>query len=163
MHDQLNITLAADATSLRTTLASRNTSLHPIPQNLIDKIWTARPARTANPIAPLSLKYAGAGAKDKLEMVRKKIERARAAGLVVSLLDEVAWLVGMRGGDIDYNPGTYRFVLLVMAEYLLGAFPSILRICARHAGACDTLCKLFPTNSRGREEPQRGGMGDRAI
>lgn len=96
----------ADATSLRTTLAPRNTILHPIPQNLVDKIWIARPPRPAEPILPLALEYAGVGAKEKLEMVRGKIAKARAAGLVVSLLDEVAWLVGMRGGDIDYNPGT---------------------------------------------------------
>ncbi|KAF8605627.1 Creatinase/aminopeptidase [Ceratobasidium sp. AG-I] len=94
------------------------------PNNLIDKIWIARPPRPANPINPLSLEYAGAGAKEKLEMVRKKIERARAAGLVVSLLDEVAWLVGMRGGDIDYNPVFFAYALVTPAHATLFVNPS---------------------------------------
>ncbi|CAE6458159.1 unnamed protein product [Rhizoctonia solani] len=99
----------SDATSLRTTLASRNSSLVPIATNLVDKIWTSRPPRPAKPIHPLSLKYAGTSPAEKLSTLRAKLARADATGVVITLLDEVAWLVGMRGSDIDYNPGMSTF------------------------------------------------------
>ncbi|ELU40899.1 aminopeptidase P [Rhizoctonia solani AG-1 IA] len=101
-----NFIHSADATSLKKTLTPRNSSLVPICSNLVDKVWNSRPARPANPIHPLPLEYAGASAAEKLGMLRAKLARAGATGVVVSLLDEVAWLVGMRGSDIDYNPVT---------------------------------------------------------
>ncbi|CAE6418639.1 unnamed protein product [Rhizoctonia solani] len=99
----------SDATSLRTTLKPRNSSLVPISSNLVDKVWTSRPQRPAKPIHPLPLKYAGTSAAEKLSTLRAKLARAGATGVVVSLLDEVAWLVGMRGADIDYNPVFFAY------------------------------------------------------
>ncbi|KAG9103611.1 hypothetical protein FRC06_009503, partial [Ceratobasidium sp. 370] len=111
--------LPADATSLRTSLTPRSSSLVPISRNLIDAIWTSRPSRPANPIRPLPIEYSGAPAAEKLAMIRAKIGRAGAAGVVVSLLDEVAWLVGMRGGDIEYNPVFFAYALVLPTEATL--------------------------------------------
>ncbi|CEL58929.1 X-Pro aminopeptidase [Rhizoctonia solani AG-1 IB] len=102
----------SDATSLKKTLTPRNSSLVPIAANLVDKVWTSRPPRPANPIHPLPLKYSGASATEKLNMLRAKLARAGATGVVVSLLDEVAWLVGMRGSDIDYNPVFFAYAVV---------------------------------------------------
>ncbi|KAH7332769.1 putative Xaa-Pro aminopeptidase P [Rhizoctonia solani] len=99
----------SDSTSLRTTLTPRNSSLVPISANLVDKVWTSRPQRPAKPIDPLPLKYSGTSAAEKLSTLRAKLARAGAIGVVVSLLDEVAWLVGMRGADIDYNPVFFAY------------------------------------------------------
>ncbi|CAE6412110.1 unnamed protein product [Rhizoctonia solani] len=102
----------SDATSLRTTLTPRNSSLVPIASNLVDKIWTSRPPRPAKHIHPLSLRYAGTSATEKLGMLRTKLARAGATGVVISLLDEVAWLVGMRGSDIEYNPVFFAYAIV---------------------------------------------------
>ncbi|QRW10590.1 X-Pro aminopeptidase [Ceratobasidium sp. AG-Ba] len=109
----------SDATSLRTSLTPRSSSLYPISQNLVDAIWTTRPPRPAQPINPLPLEYSGASATEKLAIVRAKVARAGAAGVVVSLLDEVAWLVGMRGDDIDFNPVFFAYGLVLPAEATL--------------------------------------------
>ncbi|KAG8763971.1 hypothetical protein FRC11_007652, partial [Ceratobasidium sp. 423] len=102
----------SDATSLQTTLGPKNSSLVPIAANLVDKIWTSRPPRPAKPIHPLPLKYAGTPAAEKLGTLRAKLGRAGATGVVVSLLDEVAWLVGMRGADIEYNPVFFAYAIV---------------------------------------------------
>ncbi|KAB5591204.1 X-Pro aminopeptidase [Ceratobasidium theobromae] len=102
----------SDTTSLRTTLTPRNSSLVPIAENLVDKVWTSRPPRPANPIHPLPLEYAGASASEKLGILRAKLARAGATGVVVCLLDEVAWLVGMRGADIAYNPVFFAYAVV---------------------------------------------------
>ncbi|KAG8706619.1 hypothetical protein FRC09_002308 [Ceratobasidium sp. 395] len=109
----------SDATSLKTSLTPRSSSLVPIARNLVDAIWTSRPARPAQPIHPLGLEYAGAPASEKLATLRAKIARAGAAGVVVSLLDEVAWLVGMRGGDIEFNPVFFAYALVLPTEATL--------------------------------------------
>ncbi|KAG8722591.1 hypothetical protein FRC08_018463 [Ceratobasidium sp. 394] len=109
----------SDATSLKTSLTPRSSSLVPISRNLIDTIWTSRPPRPANPIHPLPIEYSGAPAAEKLAVIRAKIGRAGAAGVVVSLLDEVAWLVGMRGGDIEFNPVFFAYALVLPTEATL--------------------------------------------
>ena len=44
-------------------------------------------------------------AKDKITKLRESLTETKAAGLVVSMLDEVAWLFNLRGSDIEFNPG----------------------------------------------------------
>lgn len=47
---------------------------------------------------------AGRGIADKLDQLRRALRKANSAGIVVSMLDEVAWLFNLRGSDIIYNP-----------------------------------------------------------
>ena len=53
---------------------------------------------------PLWPKNIGQSCKDKLEGLRSKLDKTGAEALVVSMLDEVAWLFNLRGADIAYNP-----------------------------------------------------------
>jgi Xaa-Pro aminopeptidase len=54
--------------------------------------------------------YAGQSHTDKIAKVREGLEKKKAKALVVTVLDEVAWLFNLRGSDIDYNPGAPRFI-----------------------------------------------------
>ena len=42
---------------------------------------------------------------DKIVQVREELEKKKAKAVVVTKLDEVAWLFNLRGSDIDFNPG----------------------------------------------------------
>ena len=43
---------------------------------------------------------------DKIVQVREELEKNnKAKAVVVTMLDEVAWLFNLRGSDIDFNPG----------------------------------------------------------
>ncbi len=46
---------------------------------------------------------------DKLKEVREKLNESNGCALVVSMLDEVAWLFNLRGSDIAFNPGMSSF------------------------------------------------------
>jgi hypothetical protein len=37
--------------------------------------------------------------------VREELEKKKAKAVIVTMLDEVAWLFNLRGSDIDFNPG----------------------------------------------------------
>ncbi|KAK4879209.1 hypothetical protein RN001_007355 [Aquatica leii] len=80
--------------------------------NLIDIIWVDRPLPSKNPIAPLELKYSGKTIGDKMKDVRIHMENMHATILVLSALDEIAWLLNLRGSDIICNPVFFSYVVI---------------------------------------------------
>lgn len=89
--------------------------LVPVRENLIDKIWLNfedLPEKTDSIIKTLDVKFAGESAQDKIAKVANKIKEKNAQALVVSALDEVAWLLNLRGSDIQYNPVFYSYAIV---------------------------------------------------
>ncbi|TGZ80215.1 putative Xaa-pro aminopeptidase P [Ascodesmis nigricans] len=82
--------------------------------NLVDEAWghEDRPARPNNPVMVLSDDYAGQAFAEKIENLRKEIEKKKGLGFVVSMLDEIAWLYNLRGTDIPYNPVFFAYALV---------------------------------------------------
>lgn len=91
--------------------SKRDVTLVPIKENLVDKIWSAKPARPCNPIFRLDEKYTGASVSSKLHRLREQLSKNGSPGTVVSQLDEVAWLLNLRGSDIPYNPVSWRLMV----------------------------------------------------
>ena len=54
----------------------------------------------------------------KIAAVRDAMKEKGATNLVVTALDEVAWLLNLRGSDIVYNPVFFAYVILTMEEIL---------------------------------------------
>ena len=54
-------------------------------------------------------KYSGNKFQSKIEEVRKELDKKKAAGIIISMLDEVAWLFNLRGSDIPYNPVFFSY------------------------------------------------------
>ena len=54
---------------------------------------------------PCCLHATGVSAKDKISALREILAEKKATGMVISMLDEVAWLFNLRGSDIEFNPG----------------------------------------------------------
>jgi Xaa-Pro aminopeptidase len=83
-----------------------------VSENLVDKIWTDRPPRPAEKVIVLDEKYSGKPFQQKLDELRKDLKKKHAAGMVVSKLDEVAWLFNLRGSDIPYNPVFFSYAAI---------------------------------------------------
>ena len=81
-------------------------------KDLPDEIWTGRPAAAEAPCFILSEKYAGKGAGEKLSDLRKEMERLGAEAHVIATLDDIAWLLNLRGNDVPCNPVFLSFMLL---------------------------------------------------
>lgn len=75
-----------------------------IHRDYVGEIWTGRPHMSTEPAFELDIKYAGESRKDKLERVRDYMEQVGATGHILTTLDDIAWLLNIRGNDIDYNP-----------------------------------------------------------
>ncbi len=103
------------AERLQAALKHAQSALVPLEGNLIDAVWTDRPPAPGSPVYALPESLTGEAVSDKLARVRAAMEQAGAAALVLTKLDEVAWLTNLRGGDIPYNP-VFEGYLLVRRE-----------------------------------------------
>ncbi|KAJ2801386.1 hypothetical protein H4R20_003693 [Coemansia guatemalensis] len=91
-----------------------------IEENLVDKVWgSERPAQPKNEVFVQEMKYAGELHTDKIARVREEIKKEGVDGLVISALDEIAWLLNLRGSDIDYNPVFIAYVLVTKSDVTL--------------------------------------------
>lgn len=89
---------SADAgDELRRTLAEKDQELVLVYEdNLVDKVWgQARPEPPSKPLRVHELRYAGVDVATKLANLRKELSSAGATAMVVTMLDEVAWLLNM--------------------------------------------------------------------
>lgn len=80
--------------------------------DLVDRIWIDRPAMSAEPVWLLDTDYAGESREYKIGCVRQIIEKNHADFLLLSSLDDIAWLFNMRGNDIAYNPVAMAYAMV---------------------------------------------------
>uniref|UniRef100_A0A7S4HTA2 Uncharacterized protein n=1 Tax=Vannella robusta TaxID=1487602 RepID=A0A7S4HTA2_9EUKA len=84
--------------------------------DFFDSCWPDRPSYPKNPVFVHPLKYSGQPTSEKLANARKEMEKKKAELLVVSALDEIAWLLNIRGSDISYNPVALSYVIVTPEE-----------------------------------------------
>ena len=77
-----------------------------------DHIWEDRPARPSEPAFVHDVRYAGEEATDKIERLLKVLEDNDATAMLVTALDDIAWLLNLRGGDIDFTPVAIAFAYI---------------------------------------------------
>ncbi|GFU20859.1 xaa-Pro aminopeptidase 1 [Nephila pilipes] len=94
-------------------------SLHAVSQNLVDLIWDDRPSPPSNIIEPMSLVYTGRSWQEKVIDVRLIMKQKGATALIITALDEVAWLFNLRGSDFDYNPVFLAFGVVTLETVYL--------------------------------------------
>ena len=84
-----------------------------------ETLWTDRPPIPKNKVEIQPLEYAGETAESKIERVRQALREQKAEGIVISQLDEIAWLLNLRGSDVHCNPVFVSYVLLTLDEVTL--------------------------------------------
>ena len=84
-----------------------------------ETLWTDRPPIPKNKVEIQPLEYAGESAESKIERVRQALREQKAEGIVISQLDEIAWLLNLRGSDVHCNPVFVSYVLLTLDEVTL--------------------------------------------
>ena len=107
---------------LHTVERRRNASARPAPRparrlvavepDLIDAIWTDRPAPPLGAVTLHDLRFAGEAAAHKLARIRAEIGKLRADALVVSDPHAVAWTFNIRGADVAHTPLPLAFAIV---------------------------------------------------
>ena len=74
----------------------------------------------------MDLAYAGESTASKLERLREKMQEADTTVHILSSLDDIAWLLNIRGNDVLYNPVALAYVMVFEDRLLLFANEKIL-------------------------------------
>ena len=97
-----------------------NASLH-TNEDLVDLIWTDRPALSKEPAFVLEECYAGESVQSKLKRVREEMMNKKATLHVISSLYDIAWLLNIRGNDIHCVPVVLSFLIVQQDSCILFA------------------------------------------
>ncbi len=89
---------------LRETAERCGFELRAATNNIVDGIWTDRPAAARFPLVIHDEAFAGESAADKIKRVQAQIADRKADGLLVAAPDAVAWLFNVRGHDVRHTP-----------------------------------------------------------
>jgi len=108
-----------DYASLKKDLALKSIQLRPVAANLVDAIWSERPAAPDGAVAVLREKYAGEGARSKLDRLRRKMVAEGAEAHILTQLDAIAWLFNIRGSDVPFNPVAIAYAIVTRKKALL--------------------------------------------
>lgn len=76
------------------------------------EIWRDRPTIPADKVRLHPMEFAGEDTKSKMQRVRTALRGLHADGMLVSALDDIAWLLNMRGSDVHCNPVFVAYVLI---------------------------------------------------
>lgn len=100
---------------LEKTASEKQASLH-VNEDLIDLIWSDRPALSKEPLFLLEEKYTGKSTKEKMADLRKVMKEEGANVHILTSLYDIAWLLNIRGGDIESVPVVLSYLMLTETE-----------------------------------------------
>ena len=80
--------------------------------NPVDEIWEDRPSRPNNELKKLPLAIAGKSWEIKFSELRDKMKSVNTPFVLLSALDDIAWILNIRGSDIHCNPCFFSYFLI---------------------------------------------------
>ncbi|NXH62179.1 XPP2 aminopeptidase, partial [Rhabdornis inornatus] len=116
------------------TLHGSGRTLLPLETNLVDQAWgDQRPLPSSSEIYSLPAEFTGSSWQEKVAGIRQRMEQhsRRPTAVLLSGLEETAWLFNLRGDDIPYNPVFYSYTLLTNTTISLFLDESRLSAAAR--------------------------------
>lgn len=96
-------------------------------QALVDEIWENRPALSKEPVWVLDEKYCGCPAAEKIAAVREKMAESGASVHLLTTLDDIVWLLNIRGNDIPCNPVVLSYLAVTQDAVRLFVNPETIR------------------------------------
>ncbi|XP_006881847.1 PREDICTED: xaa-Pro aminopeptidase 2 [Elephantulus edwardii] len=152
-------------------LAFRETDkeLVSITDNLVDLVWGAeRPPVPSQPIYVLRDEFTGSTWQEKVSDIRRQMQKHHKAptAVLLSALDETAWLFNLRSSDIPYNPFFYSYTLLTDSTIRLFANKSRFSsdtLQSLNSGCTGAMCVQIEDYSQVRDSVQAYAAGDVRI
>lgn len=80
--------------------------------DLLDLFWEDRPSVPCTPVSVVDDSIAGESRQDRIAFVREAAARQLCDAVLLTALDEIAWVLNVRGSDIEYNPMVISYLLI---------------------------------------------------
>lgn len=110
-------------------LCTLNITLVAVKENLIDLVWQdnsillstdlPRPPRPTNKLINLDYKITGKEWVQKVTELRKELKKKKTSAFILTSLDDIAWLLNLRGTDIDFNPVFFSYCIVTLNNVYL--------------------------------------------
>ena len=84
--------------------------------DLLDNFWDDRPAIPRSPIITLGDDLTGESRQDKILWLRGFLMKNGCDAILLTALDEIAWMLNVRGQDVMYNPVVISYLVISMDE-----------------------------------------------
>jgi Xaa-Pro aminopeptidase len=101
----------AEVARLTRALTDRQITLRPV-DNLVDRVWSDRPAPPMAPATTWSERFAGLSAGAKLTAVANDLAQAGEDAALITQPDSICWLLNLRGGDVGHTPLLHAMAVL---------------------------------------------------
>lgn len=85
-------------------------------KDVAGSLWADRPEMPANPVSVLPEEICGLNADQKLAQVREKMKELNCTAHLLAKLDDLMWLLNIRGKDVAYNPVALSYGFFTMTE-----------------------------------------------
>ena len=83
-------------------------------RDAFEVLWSDRPALPTSKAEIMPVERAGEAARNKIARLREELASQGVDAMVVTMLDEIAWLTNLRGEDVEYNPVLVSYMLVTM-------------------------------------------------
>ncbi len=88
-------------------------------EDLVNLYWKERPALPKESVYVLENCYAGECCRDKMARIREEMTKVGATIHVLTSLDDIAWVLNLRGNDVRYNPVFLSYLVISLKEAVL--------------------------------------------
>lgn len=78
----------------------------------LEEIWKDRPSIPLKPVEIQPMEFAGEDVSSKIKRIRLALRAQHADGMLVSALDDIAWILNLRGTDVHCVPVFVSYLLI---------------------------------------------------
>lgn len=114
-----NVNSFTEVSSMERELASKGNITVRTDADPMAELWTDRPVIPDNKVSLHPLEYSGESTSSKISRIRKQLADSGADGLLVTALDEIAWVLNLRGSDVHCNPVFVSYLLISPEKVVL--------------------------------------------
>ena len=107
-----NVNSFAEVAAMEQELATKGNITVRTDVDPMAELWTDRPVIPDNMVNLHPLEYSGESTSSKVSRIRKHLLDCGADGLLVTALDEIAWVLNLRGSDVHCNPVFVSYLLI---------------------------------------------------
>ena len=120
----------SEAEELKKLLKEKNIHFS-VEEDLIGEMWEDRPELSCEPVMELEMKWTGETRASKIARIRQQMKEEGADIFILTSLDDIAWLLNIRGNDIHCCPVVLSYLIMTEKEVKLfageKAFPEKVR------------------------------------
>ncbi|CAG9534607.1 unnamed protein product [Cercopithifilaria johnstoni] len=106
----------AEALRIMAVLKKVDINVVPLKGNLVDYLWHDRPEESFGKIIVMKKDEHGMETSRKIEKIRYELQLKGCNTAIFTALDDIAWLLNIRGSDIPYNPVVYAIIFMTLDE-----------------------------------------------